>query len=94
MDNIEISILNYENQLLASRKQLNDLIYAYHNRKVDSSLLNHKISYLQNEIDYMNHQLDVLKAELNGHPQTSCMPPQNAEHPQASYTQLPNAKQS
>lgn len=94
MDNIEISILNYENQLLASRKQLNDLIYAYHNRKVDSSLLNHKISYLQNEIDYMNHQLDVLKAELNGHPQTSCMPPQNAEHPQASYTQSPNAKQS
>ncbi len=99
MNNIEISILNYENQLLASRKQLNDLIYEYNSQKIDSSLLNYKIGYLQNEIDYMNNQLNILKAELNKQPQTSFMPLQNAEQhqnteqSQAPFTQPQVAKQ-
>lgn len=94
MNNIEISILNYENQLLASRKQLNDLIYEYNCQKIDSSLLNYKISYLQNEIDYMNNQLSILKAELNEQPQASHMPLQNAGQSQATFTQPQNAELS
>lgn len=66
MKNIEISILNYENQLLASRKQLNDLIYEFDNQKINHPLISYKINYLQNEIDYMNRQLNMLRAELNG----------------------------
>lgn len=65
MKNIEISILNYENQLLASRKQLNDLIYEFDNQKISHSLVSYKINYLQNEIDYMNRQLNMLRAEWN-----------------------------
>lgn len=87
MNNIEIAILNYENQLLASRKQLNDLIYEYNSQKIDSSLLNYKISYLQNEIDCMNHQLNILKAELN-------QQPQNAEQSHAPFTQPQSNGQS
>lgn len=94
MNNIEISILNYENQLLASRKQLNDLIYDYNNQKVNSSLLNYKINYLQNEIDYMNNQLNILKAELNKQPQASHMPLQNAGQSQATFTQPQSDEQS
>lgn len=94
MNNIEISILNYENQLLASRKQLNDLIYEYNSQKIDSSLLNYKISYLQNEINYMNNQLNILKAELNEQPQASHMPLQNAGQSQATFTQPQNAELS
>lgn len=94
MNNIEISILNYENQLLASRKQLNDLIYEYNSQKIDSSLLNYKISYLQNEINYMNNQLNILKAELNEQPQASHMPLQNAGQPQASFIQPQDVEQS
>lgn len=97
MNNIEISILNYENQLLASRKQLNDLIYDYNSQKVNSSLLNYKINYLQNEIDYMNNQLNILKAELNEQPQNAGQSqatftqPQSDEQSQAPFTQPQNA---
>ena len=87
MDHIEISILNYENQLLASRKQLNDLIYDYNSQKINSSILNYKISYLQNEIDYMNNQLNILRTELNGQSHT-------AEELPASYIQAQNVEQS
>ncbi|MCM1050292.1 MAG: DUF2339 domain-containing protein [Clostridiales bacterium] len=64
-NNIKISILNYENKLLEYRKQLNDLIYEYNNQKLDSSVLNYKINYLQTEINYMNNQLDMLKNEIS-----------------------------
>ena len=93
MNNIEISILNYENQLLASRKQLNDLIYEYNSQNIDSSLLNYKISYLQNEINYMNNQLNILKAELNKQPQASYIQMQNTEQSQAIFAQ-PHAELS
>lgn len=65
MKNIEISILNYENQLLASRRQLNDLIYEFDNQKINHYMISYKINYLQNEIDYMNRQLNMLRAEWN-----------------------------
>lgn len=93
MNNIEISILNYENQLLVSRKQLNDLIYDYNSQKIDSSLLNYKINYLQNEINYMNNQLNILKTELNEQPQASYIPPQNAEQPKKPFMRSQVAKQ-
>ncbi|MBD5494613.1 MAG: DUF2339 domain-containing protein [Lachnospiraceae bacterium] len=61
LNNIEASILNYENRLLTDRKQLNDLIYEYNNQNVNSSILDYKIKYLQTEIDYMNNQLSMLR---------------------------------
>ncbi|MDE7282153.1 MAG: DUF2339 domain-containing protein [Lachnospiraceae bacterium] len=61
LNNIEASILNYENRLLADRKQLNDLIYECSNQNVSNSILNYKIKYLQTEIDYMNNQLNMLR---------------------------------
>ena len=64
LNNIEASILNYENRLLADRKQLNDLICECSNQNVNSSILNYKIKYLQTEIDYMNTQLNMLKAGI------------------------------
>ena len=88
MKNIEISILNYENQLLASRKQLNDLIYEFDRQKISHSLVSYKIGYLQNEIDYMNNQLNILRAELDEQSQPSfthqsnAAPAQNSGQPQ------------
>lgn len=64
MKNIEIAILNYENQLLANRRQLNDLIYACQQENINPVLMNDKINHLQNEIEYMNQQLYLLKSDL------------------------------
>ena len=69
LNSVEVSILNYENRLLADRKQLNDLIYECRNQNVNSPILDDKIRYLQTEIDYMNHQLNMLKAEMQRQPQ-------------------------
>lgn len=99
MDKIEISVLNYENQLLESRKQLNNLIYEYNNQNVSSSIINNKISYLQNEIDYMNNQLNILKASLNEQPQPSNIQQQNmpsqrtpSAQPQGAVPKTPNVQ--
>lgn len=78
LKNIEISILNYENRLLASRKQLNDLIYEFDRQKISHSLVSYKIGYLQNEIDYMNNQLNILRAELDEQSQPSFTHQSNA----------------
>lgn len=89
LNDIEIAILNYENQLVANRKQLNDLIYAYHSGKIDSALLNDKINYLQTEIKYMDNQLNILKSSFqnsmqNGMPQAlGNTPEMQNEMPQA-----------
>lgn len=93
LDNIEISILNYENQLLENRKQLNNLICDYNNQKISNTLLTYKINYLQKEIDYMNHQLDILKTSLNEQVQASQMQSQNTVHLQPPYMQMQNSVQ-
>ncbi len=69
LNSMEASILNYENRLLADRKQLNDLIYECSNQNVSSSILDYKIKYLQTEIAYMNTQLNMLKAGMEGQTQ-------------------------
>lgn len=81
MDNIEVSILNFENRILADRKQLNDLIYEFNNQKTGSEVLNCKINYLRTEIDYMNSQLIILKAGLEDRYKDLQLPPQTAETP-------------
>lgn len=58
MKNIEISILNCENQLLASRKQLNDLIYEFDNQKI-----NHSFGQLQELRLVENHNVTPAKAK-------------------------------
>ncbi|MDE5804394.1 MAG: DUF2339 domain-containing protein [Lachnospiraceae bacterium] len=91
LNSVEVSILNYENRLLADRKQLNDLIYECRNQNVSSSILNDKIRYLQTEIDYMNNQLNMLKAEMQRQPQVPYMQPQRVmPQPQVPYMQPQN----
>lgn len=64
LNNIETAILNLENQLLANRRQLNDLIYDCNKNVTNTQLIQDKINYLQKEIDYMNKQLHILKMDL------------------------------
>ncbi|MDE6747544.1 MAG: hypothetical protein K2K21_00560 [Lachnospiraceae bacterium] len=89
MNNMEASILNYENRLLADRKQLNDLIYECSNQNINSSILDYKIKYLQTEIDYMNNQLKMLKASMKG--QIQDIKPQNIQPQQAPNIQYQGA---
>ena len=107
LNNIEASILNYENRLLADRKQLNDLIYEYNNQNVNSAILDYKIKYLQTEIDYMNNQLSMLRMGMQERmkdsesqhtviKQTDAMPQQQAQNMQyqnaMSQPQVPHSQ--
>ncbi len=93
MNNIEISILNCENQLLTCRKQLNDLICEYDSQKINHSLVSYKIGYLKNEIDQIDRQLAMLRAELYEQPQETDIrqqngkPAQNMEGAQGPFAQ-------
>ena len=60
----ENDFLNFENELLLTRKKLNDLIYEYQHR--DQNLQNNviyqdKLRYLEVELQYINNQLQLLK---------------------------------
>lgn len=78
LNNIEISVLNCENQLLACRKQLNDLIYEYDSQTSSNSLISYKIGCLQNEVDQIAHQLAMLRADLYEQPQAAGIQSQTA----------------
>lgn len=96
MKNIEIAILNYENQLLANRRQLNDLIYECQKENINHVLLNDKINHLQNEIEYMNQQLYLLKSDLQKEKVVSetviqnKIPQNNMAQPQNGMSPFPN----
>lgn len=97
MNNMEASILNYENRLLADRKQLNDLIYECSNQNVNGPILDYKIKYLQTEIDYMSNQLNMLKEGLQGkvqdiRPQSVMQQPQVQNIQAQSVMQQPQAQ--
>ncbi len=64
MKDIELAILNYENQLLENRKQLNDLICECSKESGNHQLIQDKVNYFQKEIDYMISQLYLLKTDL------------------------------
>lgn len=68
MNQKEIDFLNFENELLNSRKKLNDLIYAYSNENpalVNKDLYMEKIHHLEAELKYMEEQLWKMKQGFN-----------------------------
>ncbi|MCH5256843.1 MAG: DUF2339 domain-containing protein [Lachnospiraceae bacterium] len=67
MEQKKIDILNFENDLLNTRKRLNDLIYAYSKENPASEnyeLYKEKINHLEAELKYMDVQLQRMKQEF------------------------------
>ena len=64
MNQWENDFLNFENELLFTRKKLNDLIFEYQNRDQntqDNAIYQDKLRYLEVELQYINNQLQLLK---------------------------------
>ncbi|MDE6661726.1 MAG: DUF2339 domain-containing protein [Lachnospiraceae bacterium] len=64
MNQKETDFLNFENELLSTRKKLNDLIYKCSNEYPDSedaALYQDKIYYLETELKYLNRQFQMLR---------------------------------
>lgn len=64
MNQRETDLLNFENELLHTRKRLNDLIYQCANEHPDSenkALYQEKIHYLEADLAYLNRQFLLLK---------------------------------
>lgn len=64
MDQWEFDFLNFENELLLTRKKLNDLIYEYQNRgqsPQNDAIYQDKLRYLEVELQYINNQMQLLK---------------------------------
>lgn len=65
MNHWETDFLNLENELVFTRKKLNDLIYEYQNRNQnipDDAIYQDKLRYLEVELQYINNQLQLLKS--------------------------------
>ncbi len=90
MNQKETDLLNFENELLHTRKKLNDLIYQCAGEQSDSenkALYQEKILYMQSELAYLDRQLQFLKQS-----QHSTLQPQTPHMPQAPV-QAPNMPQ-
>lgn len=64
MNQNEIDLLNFENELLQTRRKLNDLVYqCSHSGQTPEckALCQEKIFYLETELKYMNQQFRMLK---------------------------------
>ncbi|MDE7259331.1 MAG: hypothetical protein K2N77_08865, partial [Lachnospiraceae bacterium] len=64
MDPRETDLLEFENDLLNARKQLNELIYKYADQNHDLqsyAIRQDKINYFEMELKYLNNQLQILK---------------------------------
>ncbi|MDE7231645.1 MAG: DUF2339 domain-containing protein [Lachnospiraceae bacterium] len=82
MNQKETDLLNFENELLNTRKKLNDLIYKCANEQPDSenrALYQEKIIHLEKELTYLNRQFQLLKQSQY-----------NTFQPQAAQMQTPN----
>ena len=64
MNQWENDFLNLENELLITRRKLNDLIFEYQNtdqNTQDKAIYQDKLRYLEVELQYINNQLQLLK---------------------------------
>ena len=64
MNQWENDFLNLENELLNTRKKLNDLIYEYQNKEQNTqndAIYQDKLHYLEVELQYVGNQLQLLK---------------------------------
>ena len=74
MNRWETDFLNLENELLSTRKKLNDLIYEYQNKGQNTredAIYQDKLHYLEVEMQYINNQLQLLKSAQNASPAPS-----------------------
>ena len=74
MNQWETDFLNLENELVFTRKKLNDLIYEYQNKNQnipDDAIYQDKLRYLEVELQYINNQLQLLKRAQRDEAQTS-----------------------
>ena len=68
MNQWETDFLNLENELMLTRKKLNDLIYEYQNKGSNApndAIYQDKLHYLETELQYINNQLQLLKRAQN-----------------------------
>ena len=89
MDQWKNDFLNLENELVSTRKKLNDLIYEYQNKGQnvqEDAIYRDKLQYLEVELQYINNQLQLLKNAQN-------VAAQNVQKPNMSpyVQQNPNA---
>ena len=64
MNQTKIDLLNFENELLQTRKKMNDLIYRFSRSPQtleNKALYQEKIFYLETELSYMNKQFQMLE---------------------------------
>ena len=74
MNQWETDFLNLENELVFTRKKLNDLIFEHQNRTPnmpDDAIYQDKLRYLEVELQYINNQLQLLKNAQRDVTQTS-----------------------
>ena len=90
MNQKETDFLNFENELLNTRKKLNDLIYKCANEHPDSenrALYQEKICYLETELTYLNRQFQQLKQSQYNTFQPQAAPMQAPNIPRPGYTE-------
>ncbi len=91
MKQTEIDLLNFENDLLQTRKKLNDLIYQFsHNPQPpeNNAIYQEKIFYLETELKYMNEQFQMLKnRQLQAQNAAQPMPAEMRSQPQMNSPQ-------
>ena len=88
MNQNEINLLNFENELLNTRKKLNDLIYQCANERPGSeerALYQEKIHHLEAELTYLNRQFQMLKQSQYSTFQPQAAPMQTPNMPQPGY---------
>ena len=93
MNQTEINLLNFENDLLQTRKKLNDLIYQFsHGPQTpeNRAIYQKKIFYLETELKYMNEQFQMLKGrQLQAQNAAQPMPAEMRPQPQIRIPQQP-----
>ncbi len=78
MNQNEIDLLNFENELLRTRRKLNDLIYQIsHSEQTPESRsrCQEKIFYLETELTYMNQQFQMLRENQARQANAAAAPP-------------------
>ena len=89
MNQWQNDFLNLENELLNTRKKLNDLIYEHQNNTgnaQDNAIYEDKLHYLEVELQYINNQLQLLKNAPRENA-TANVPIQNASVQAKAQTQ-------
>ena len=97
MNQKETDFLNFENELLSTRKKLNDLIYKCSNEYPDSeddALYQDKIYYWETELTYLNRQFQMLRDRQQMTLQTGSVAAKATDVPENAAAKMPNTMQT